>query len=387
VTTTNIKFGPDLLCQEPGLRVIRLTGNPAQMGYDHGKMLASEIRELRRAMLGYFAKITWGLGGLPLYLALAVGGARFWPFIPQSCREEMQGVAAGAAVGLHSILLLNVIDDLANNLPRCSAFAVGGRYGRKDTMILGRNLDYPVFTQVMTRQNTVFLLFPETGNSLVSVAWPGYIGICTGLSASRVALAQLTTMTRDRSLRGLPAGLRNRRALQLGGDLDEVSKIMSRSPRTMGNNLLLAGPGRAQVLEVSARHWAQRNDQDGLITATNHYQHPEMQQFKGRFPIRPPFSPLSPHHFTEAYSISRNQRLQDLAQPGNIGRAQAQEMLADSGVANLGTVTSVIIEPQELRMWVARSLHPPVSRGEYCLLSEPFSATPRIDGLECSGLK
>lgn len=361
-----------LLYRQPGLRVVRLSGAPAARGYAHGRLLAQEIRQVRLGFLGYLAKLTCWVGGLPLYLGLVALAWRLRPYIPRPFWEEMQGVAAGAQVGLPLIVLINVIDDLAQNLIHCSAFAAGGDLSQTGAFLMGRNLDYAVFTEVMTRLNTVFLLFPQNGIPVVSVAWPGYIGVCTGLSQRQVALAQMSAMTRDLTFRGCPAGFRNRQALHQGKNLAAVAQLIARTPRTIGNNLLLCSPQEAQVLEVSAHHWARRPARDGLIIATNHYQSVEMQPFKGRFPHRPPFSPLSPYHFTEAYSHQRHQRLQELA-AGSLGIRETQAMLRDSEVSNPGTVTSVVFQPQELCLWVAQSLQPPVCAGPWRKLTGLFS--------------
>jgi hypothetical protein len=369
-----------VLRREPGLRVVRLGGTPGELGLAHGQLLAREIREVRRALLSYLAKLTLWLGGLPLYLALAALAWRLRPFIPPPFWEEMQGVAAGARVALPLIVLINVFDDLAQNLPYCSAFAAGGGFSHTGDWLMGRNLDYAVFTEVMARLNTVFLLYPQEGIPLVSVAWPGYVGVCTGLSQKQIALAQLSAVTRDRTLRGCPAGFRNRQALQQGGNLAAVTQLIVKCPRTIGNNLLLCSPQEAEVLEVSAHNWARRQAENGLLIATNHYQSPELQPLQGRFPPRPPFSPLSPWHFTEAYSRSRQRRLQELAATGSVGVRQAQEMLADPEIANPGTVTSVVFEPEDLSLWVAQSLQTPVATGRWRRLGELFSDPgPRFD--------
>ncbi|MDD3581178.1 MAG: C45 family autoproteolytic acyltransferase/hydrolase [Desulfobacca sp.] len=370
-----------LLRQEAGLRIIRLSGSPAELGYAHGRLLAPEIHELKRGLLNYLAKITGWVGGWPLYLGLAALARRFRPFIPVPYWEEMQGVAAGARVGVHLILLLNVFDDLAQNLPHCSALAARCGYRPNGPWLLARNLDYAVFTEVMARLQTVFLLYPAGEQPLLSVAWPGFVGLYTGMNQSQVALAQLSAMTVDRTFKGCPAGIRNRRALEQGHNLPEVAQWLTAGPRTTGNNLMLCSPEDAVVLELSARYWEPRPATQGLIVATNHYQSAGMQSLKGRFPRRPPLSPLSPWHFTEASSHSRQRRLEELAASG-VEISKAQAMLADPQVANPGTVTSIIFAPQDLNLWLAQSLTPPVASGPWRRLTKLFSDSgPEIEAM------
>jgi hypothetical protein len=341
---------------------IELAGSPAERGKKHGESLAAEIRQMRRVFLTYLAHLSFYAGALPLFALLEILARRFWPFIPPPLKQEMAAVARAADVGLGTLLLINVTDDLANNTPRCSALAAGedltgGPY------LMGRNLDYPIFTDALARLQTLFIIAGDEGQPLASLAWPGYVGVCTGINRAGVALAQLSSMSRERTLHGVPAGLRFRQALEAGGSAREVAARVLQLPGTIGNNLLLCDPEGALVLELSARQAALRRPRQGLLTATNHYQSAPMQALKGRFPPRPPFSVLSPRHFTEAYSEARNARLQELAAGQKLGPRELQVILADPRVANAGTAVSAVFAPGARQLWVAQGAPPPVSQG------------------------
>ena len=101
---------------------------------------------------------------------------------------------------------------------------MGDRYTVQGAYVMGRNLDYPVFTEPLAEFQTLFLIEPHQGQRLASLAWPGYVGVCTGINASGVALAQLSAMSRDRTLKGTPAALRFRVALEDG---DTVAAVMA----------------------------------------------------------------------------------------------------------------------------------------------------------------
>jgi predicted choloylglycine hydrolase len=321
---------------------------------------------MRRALLDYFSRLTLTLGALPLLALFQLVGRRsFWSQIPPRLQEELQGVAAGAQVGLSLVVLINVIDDLANNWPACSALAVGEGRTSRGSFLAGRTLDYPVFVDVLVDLQTLLVMSPDEGVPLVSLAWPGYVGVLTGMNRAGLALVQLTAMCRDHTLKGLPAGLRNRLALEQHTTIPDAIVSMTTVNRTIGNNELLVGPGEACVLELSARKYARRRPVDGLITVTNHFQSAAMASVKGRFPRRPPLSVLSPHHFTEAYSQARNTRLQELAAGKTLGPAEVQTCLADPGVANPGTVSAVVFDPAARALWVAQKGPPPVSQGQF----------------------
>jgi len=347
------------------LRTLELWGSPMERGRRHGQILGADIRLLRRALLTYLARISLYAGALPLFGLLVWLGRGFWPHVPSHLRDELAGVAAGADLRLGSLLLINVLDDLGNNSPRCSALAVGERRTADGAYLMGRNLDYPLFTEYLSQFQTLFLLEPHQGQPLASLAWPGYVGVCTGMNYAGVALAQLSAMSRDRSLKGTPAALRFRQALEAGYSVSAVAAQILQCPGTIGNNLLLCGPQEALVLELSARHGVVRHSHRGLLTVTNHFQSQAMQGLKGRFPPRPPYSALSAYHFTEAYSQARNQRLQRLARDCRLGQEDLQKILADPGVANAGTAVCTIFNPRKRRLWVAQGETPPVNQGPF----------------------
>ena len=158
-------------------RRIELSGSPRERGQRHGELLSREIRGLRRALLQYLCRLTLGLGGLPLLGALELlGRLAFWSRIPPRLQDELKGVAAGAQVNLSLVVLINVLDDLANNWPACSALAVGEGRTSRGSYLIGRNLDYPVFVDVLVDLQTLFLTSPDQGLPLASLAWPWVCG-------------------------------------------------------------------------------------------------------------------------------------------------------------------------------------------------------------------
>ena len=203
-------------------------------------------------------------------------------------------MAAGAEVSLGGILLLNGVDDLANNSPRCSALAVGEDRTAQGAYLMGRNLDYPVFTEYLCRIPDPVSHLPAPGSA---PGLSGLAGICGGVH-------------RHQRLRGGPGpALRHEPGPHPQGDAG--GPALSAGPGRRGHGgrggrrrpqsarapsatiSCSADPGEALVLELSARHGAVRRPQDGLLTTTNHYQSPAMQGLKGRFPPRPPDSVLS----------------------------------------------------------------------------------------------
>jgi hypothetical protein len=347
------------------LRIIELGGSPRELGRRHGQMLAHDIRRMRRGLLAYLIKAGLAVGAWPLYGLLLLLARRFWPFIPKRFQEEMQGLAVGAEISLAALLLINVLDDIANNCPRCSGLATGGRSMGGGGFIAGRNLDYPLFIDMLISLQTLFVMEPHQGQPFASLAWPGYVGVCTGLNQAGVALSQLSAMSRDTSLKGTPAALRFRHGLEAADSVTGVAESILSSNGTIGNNVLLASAREARVLELSATRGAVRAPVAGLLTVTNHFQSAAMAPLSGRFPRRPPFAVLSSYYFSETYSRARDARLQVLAGQKTVQPEDMQTILADDHIANPGTIASVVFNPGDRTLWVARGEKAPVSQGPF----------------------
>jgi hypothetical protein len=347
------------------LPIIKLSGSPWELGHRHGQKLARGIRAMRRGLLCYLLRAGLVVGACPIMGILLLLARRFWPAIPRPFQEEMQGVAAGAQVGLPFILLINVLDDLANNVPRCSGLAAGGAHTADGFYLAGRNLDYPLFLDELINHQALFIVEPHRGQPFASLAWPGYIGVCTGLSKDGVALSQLSAMSRDTSIKGMPAALRFRQGLEAADTVTEAAQAILAVKGTIGNNLLLASAGEALILELSATRGAVRPPVEGLLTVTNHFQTATMAPLRGRFPRRPPFAALSSYYFSEAYSRARDTRLRELAQNRTLKVGDFQAILADNCIANPGTIASLVFDPAERTLWAARGQKPPVNQGPF----------------------
>lgn len=346
----------------PDFTPILLAGHPADLGRRHGLLFPREIRLLRRAFFRFLLRAGYLVAAWPLGLLFYALGGRFWRQVPAALKEEMRALAAAADLDLASVLLINVLDDVANALPRCSVVAVSPQKSAAGRVLVGRNLDYPLFIDVLVRQQRLFLVTPEGGVPFLSVAWPGYVGVCTGMNRRGVVLCQLSAMCRRATFRGVPAALRFRLALERGESLTAAAREILGHPPTIGNSVLLADATDTWLLELAPGAWACRRPVAGLLTATNHFQTPEMAKLKGRFPRRPPGSPLSPVHFSEAYSLARDRRLRELAEGRLLSPPDLMAILADPQVANPGTVVSAVFAPAERTMWLAQGESAPVSR-------------------------
>jgi isopenicillin-N N-acyltransferase-like protein len=226
-------------------RVVRLSGSHYQMGWRHGRLLAAEIREIFQGYVEHGLVAREGFRLLDL-----IGSARrFERYVPAGLREEMRGIADGAGVPYERILLLNTFADATlGRSPRlCSALAVQTREG----LLVARNLDWEDH-DVAHRSGVVFVLEGDGEQAVMSVGWPGMVGVVTGMNRAGLVITLNLASAGDLVGDATPSLLRLRSALDTATSIDAAVSALGREPRTMGMNLLVASgrEDRAVVLEL-----------------------------------------------------------------------------------------------------------------------------------------
>jgi Acyl-coenzyme A:6-aminopenicillanic acid acyl-transferase len=355
--------------------VVRLGGTPFAMGHQHGTILGPGIRQLEQVCLTFLGQLYGGgtIGWLRarsahLVMRLLAGASvlRYWP---SAFRAELKGIVAGMQASgdgrfdLTRLAVINAFDDLAGAWTHrslaCSAFAIRGRGG----MIVGRNLDYAVLPRQLAALNTTFIFQPQGRIPFVSWGWPGYIGVVTGVNAQRLSLSLLTSPTRDASMRGTPEGLVNRLLLEDATTPHEAFDRLGALRRTVGNNLLLATPDEAHVIESSRSQTKIRAVASDRLVVTNHYHLPEMVTLQANFAPWPQ-SPLD-HPFLSLEGSQ--QRASDIAALLHVGMTveQAMQVLQQPSLVSGGQVQSVVMDLAQGEVWVAQGPAVPVCSSGY----------------------
>ncbi|MBN1574210.1 MAG: tetratricopeptide repeat protein [Deltaproteobacteria bacterium] len=193
------KFGDASLRREGGNNIIKLKGTPYEMGYQHGKLLADEIREGCVPLFSdpisknvqYAEKPAWMRWLLMKYLEIKI----FAPIeanTPGEYLEEIKGIADGAGLDYRDVFIANFYSDLSmamvpgvigkkaidfglvKDAGGCSSFAAAGRATAGGKLVFGRNTDYS--GQGLWGPNqTIFFCEPEDGYRYVRVSTAGLI--------------------------------------------------------------------------------------------------------------------------------------------------------------------------------------------------------------------
>jgi hypothetical protein len=182
---------------EKGVRVLKLHGTPREMGYAHGFLLAAEIVEGFESYVVYSPVV----GGPRNYEGRVVPRVRReMVFLPEH-EGELQGMLEGiqAALGDARVPALDrpieLIDLKALNTYgdwyqfACSSFSAWGPLTPDGATITARNFDFPP-APVLEKAQLLVAYAPSdpARKRWVNVAFPGLIGVISGMNEDGVGL-------------------------------------------------------------------------------------------------------------------------------------------------------------------------------------------------------
>jgi hypothetical protein len=356
----------------------RIGGAPYQLGLQHGEILRDEVRSLLDAVYHHVLYGQPGIVGWGIRRLVRTTARMMAPYIPLRYRAEMAGIAHAADVPHADIVLINCFDDVLANLRLlgslfgrigCSTVALLPEQTAEGELICGRNLDYFVesaqgddpwaATTYLKEHVAVIEVEPQHAIGFTTVGWPGFVGTVTAMSHQQMVVGSMTVATDRNWAFATPAPFLYRRIVEETTTLDGAVDLLARAKRTQGNNVLIGSGAEGAAVAVELTPWrlAVRRAANGWVAATNHFNHPTMTGFHGRYPI---------HN-----SAERLTRLGQLcAEPalGQTGRERAIDLLTDvvrrvdtndyGLVWNPCTVYSTVFAPARGRLWVRTADQP-----------------------------
>jgi hypothetical protein len=225
---------------------VHLSGSPADIGYQHGYLVANEIDTLLKVMQYYLPSSS----GKNWDFYRAASKRFIWKKIDKEYQDEIRGIAEGLqAKGFKydtlDITALNANIELAqyyvpglmnklkpgsgdNKAPgNCSAFIATGSYTKDHKIVIAHNnwTDYIEGE----RWNVIADIKPEKGNKILMDCAPGFIHSGDDFVVNSGGM--LITETTITGFKGFdttrtPEFVRARKAAQYANSIDDVIKIM-----------------------------------------------------------------------------------------------------------------------------------------------------------------
>ncbi len=231
-------------------RVLVLRGSPRQMGRQHGKLLAKDVRTVTVGTLAWVARR--GLSRAELQtIAHSLN-----PHLPERYKQELRGLAEGSGAPLDDLILVHAMPSKFH----CSGAAVANSMTRDGKLYHTRSLDYALDVGEHDRlQNHALLIVrqPDDGIANAVPAWAGFLGSVTGLNMRGISIGEMGSNSDDESYAGVPMIFLVREVLRRGKTLDEAVGIIRKGPRTCGFNFIVdSGQERnAVAIEVTRSHF------------------------------------------------------------------------------------------------------------------------------------
>jgi hypothetical protein len=223
------------------------------------------------------------------------------------------------------MVFLHALYDIAlgfegSPLVGCSAFGVGPELTRDGHSFFVRAFDFEV-NEVFDRDKAVFFVRGE-GIPFASVAWPGFVGVVTGMNLEGVAVAVNGARAGEPRAEGIPVAFALREVLERAHDTREAVAILSEQ-LVMVSHLVLVGDAAGDFAvvervpgEVAYVRWIR----GGRIGVTNHLEGPLQNDPKNRAVL------------ARTTTWARRRRLDELLAalgPGEVDAARALAILRD----------------------------------------------------------
>jgi hypothetical protein len=321
---------------QKGWITIRLEGSPADIGFQHGSLLASEIQDCHSA-------ISLGLthDAKPYEFYRDAVEKLFWPRVDAEYQQELQGIAdglrsRGIKLDVWDVAVMNAslelpyytawLDKVKKPVAeRCSAFVATGSYTKDGHIVIGHNC----WSDYLSggRWNIIFDIHPSNGERFIMDGLPGLIhsGDDYGVNSAGLVITE-TTISQfagfDKS--GIPEFVRARKAMQYAKSIDEFAAIMKEGNNGgYANNWLVADTKTDEIasLELGLKNVTLERKKDGYFVGSN-------------FPVNPKLIQEETDYNPADMTISGNARRvrwEQLMQEhkGKIDVAAGQRFLAD----------------------------------------------------------
>jgi hypothetical protein len=372
------RAGASYVRTRAGVREVYLQGSPEQIGAAHSRLLREAMAENERVLWDDFAHF------VPLAPARAllmdIGRVRYRHVdrgIPDLRRRELAAEAEGfeddpfasRMPTYHRLVFLHALYDIAlsfehSPLIGCSAFVLGPGATKDGHTLLARAFDFEAGDQ-FDRDKAVYFVREDGAIPFASVAWPGLIGVMSGMNAAGVAVVVNGARAREPRTEGEPVVFLLRDVLSQAHDVDEAVAILAAQPVMVSHLVLVADArGRSAIVERAPGEPATvRTPADpDRVAMTNHFEGPLASDPRNqavlahtttlarRARLDEMLAAVGPHEADAARAIGM---LRDHACAGGVSCALGDRRAIDALIATHGVVADTTAHV----LWVSAGPH------------------------------
>ena len=221
---------------------------------------AEQARELLRSYTTDLG-LSSGMANLVFDAAEAVVRPDYW--------AEMQSLAQHVGVPVRDVVVSNLYYDALKVALGCTAFAVN----HEGAVLHARNLDWWTENGALSRTTTVCKFIGAPAGDFVTIGWPGFAGLFSGVAPGRFAISLNAVLSLEPAQLATPVVFLLRSVLEEAQNFDQAADMLATTPIPCDCLLLLSGIRSREmiVLERTPSRHAIRKPDAGFIAVTNDY--------------------------------------------------------------------------------------------------------------------
>ena len=179
----------------------------------------------------------------------------------------------------HRMVFLHALYDIALSFERspligCSTFALGPAMTGDGHVVVARAFDMET-DDVLDRDKAVFLVREDGAVPFASVAWPGFVGVVTGMNLEGVFVVVHGGRAGEPRAEGMPVAFSLREVLEHAHDTQEAVDILRDQEVIVSHIVFVAdGRGRFAVVERAPGVPAHVRETGGMAVVTNQFEGP-----------------------------------------------------------------------------------------------------------------
>jgi phospholipase B-like protein len=274
-----------------GWTYVHLQGTPHQIGYQNGYLLAPEIDDFLKVVIleqTHDSKKDWAF-------FREAAQNMMWPHIEQEYREELQGIADGAAakgvkIDVWDVVAMNAetewgyyvkeydrlhgIKTASLGVPEhCSAFVATGKYTKDGKIVIAHN-NWSTYLEG-ERWTVIFDIVPTNGKRMLMDGLPGVIHSADDFVVNSAGFV-ITETTIGHFFgfdpAAIPEFVRARKAAQYSVSIDDFTRIMKEGNNGgYANTWLVADTAKNEIgrLELGLKNVTLERTTDGYFVGSN----------------------------------------------------------------------------------------------------------------------
>lgn len=245
-----------------GVRLVHLSGSPEEIGATHTALLYDRMAEDERVLWDGFAQLVpFGPARTVMFDVGRVQHRHLLESFPDARRRELGAQAnafqpdpyADKLPTFQRMVTLHALYDIAlgfehSPLLACTAFGITPEQSANGHALFARVFDFEA-ADVFDEDKAVFVVREKDKIPFASVAWPGFVGVVTGMNAEGVAIAVHGGRARETRTTGKPIAFSMRDVLQNAHSTEEAIALLAKD-EVMVSHIVFVGDAKGRFASV-----------------------------------------------------------------------------------------------------------------------------------------